>query len=271
MFQKKQLKKLLTFLIKNIGEKKLIITEQELEIFSRQLILKDFNEKNFDLIRQQHVIIIGVGGIGCPIALYLVATGIKHITLIDNDIIQLSNLNRQILFNKNDLGKKKVDVAKEKLDAINPKNNINTISTMISKKNISQYISNASLVIDTTDNWNSMVIINEYCVKNSIPLLSCSVIGYDGQIILFKNKKGRHLCLNCIYSNQNEPNLPRCDTVGVLGTAAGLTGLNATQLTINFFTNNHENIEKLIMINSKLMKVDYIKIKKNDNCIYHKY
>ena len=151
------------------------------------------------------------------------------------------------------------------------KPNINIISTMLSEKNIFQHLSNASLVIDTTDNWRSMVLINEYCVKNSIPLLSCSVIGYDGQIILFKNKKRRHLCLNCIYLNQNEPNLPRCDTIGVLGTAAGLTGLNAAQLTINFFTNNHENIEKLIMINSKSMKIDHIKIKENNNCIYKKY
>ena len=247
------------------------ITEQELQIFSRQLILKDFSEKNFEFIQQQHVTIIGVGGIGCPIALYLVATGIKHITLIDNDIIQLSNLNRQILFSENDIGKKKVDVAKEKLNAINPKNNINIISTMLSEENIFKHLLGVSLVIDATDNWKSMVLINEYCVKNSIPLLSCSVIGYDGQIILFKNKKRRHLCLNCIYLNQNEPNLPRCDTVGVLGTAAGLTGLNAAQLTINFFTNNHENVEKLIMINSKSMKIDYIKIKENNNCIYKKY
>ena len=248
-----------------------MITEQELKIFSRQLILKDFNEKKFEFIQQQHVVIIGIGGIGCPAALYLITTGFKHLTLIDNDIIQLSNLNRQILFNENDLGKKKVDVAKAKLKAINPKSNINTISTMLSKKNISQYISNASLVIDTTDNWNSMVIINEYCVKNSIPLLSCSIIGYDGQIILFKNKKREHLCLNCIYPNQNEPNLPRCDKVGVLGTTAGLTGLNAAQLTFNFFINNHKNVEKIIMINSKLMKIDYIRIKGNNNCIYKKY
>ena len=74
------------------------ITEQELQIFSRQLILRDFSEESFEFIQQQHVAIIGVGGIGCPTALYLVVTGIKHITLIDNDIIQLSNLNRQILF-----------------------------------------------------------------------------------------------------------------------------------------------------------------------------
>ena len=245
-----------------------MITEQELKIFSRQLILKDFNEKNFEFIQQQHVVIVGIGGIGCPVAQYLVATGIKNLTLIDNDIIQLSNLNRQILFSTHDLGKKKVDVAKEKLSAINPKNNIKSVPTMLSQKNAHKHLSNASLIIDTTDNWKSMILINEYCVKNSIPLLSCSVIGYDGQVILFKNKKKRHLCLNCIYPNQKEPNLPRCDTVGVLGTAAGLIGLISAQLTINFFTNHYDNIEKLILINSKLIKIDYIKIKNNDSCIY---
>ena len=92
---------------------------------------------------------------------------------------------------------------------------------MLSEENIFKHLSGVSLVIDATDNWKSMVLINEYCVKNSIPLLSCSVIGYDGQIILFKNKKRQHLCLNCIYLNQNEPNLPRCDTVGVLALLRG--------------------------------------------------
>ena len=244
-----------------------MITEKEMKIFSRQLILSDFSEENFEFIQQQHVIIVGIGGIGCPVAQYLVSTGVKNLTLIDNDIIQLSNLNRQILFNENDLGEKKVEVAKKKLCFINSKNNIHAISKIISKNNISQILSNASLVIDTTDNWKSMILINDYCVKNSIPLLSSSVIGYDGQVILFRNNKKNHLCLNCIYPNQNEPNLPRCDTVGVLGIAAGLTGLIAAQLTINFFTKNHENVEKIIMINSKLMKIDYIKIKKNDSCI----
>ena len=180
---------------------KLNISEQELQIFSRQLILKDFSEKNFEFIQKQNVIIIGMGGIGCPVAQYLISTGIKNLTLVDNDTVQLSNLNRQILFNKNDLGKKKVEVAREKLIAINTRNNIKTISKIISEKNISQYLSNASLVIDTTDNWQSMILVNKYCVKNSIPLLSCSVIGYDGQVILFKNQKKDHLCLNCIYLN----------------------------------------------------------------------
>ena len=91
------------------------ISKKELELFSRQLILEEFNEKNFNFIQKQHVIIIGIGGIGCPIAQYLIATGIKNLTLIDDDVVQISNLNRQILFNEKDLGAKMVKVAKEKL------------------------------------------------------------------------------------------------------------------------------------------------------------
>ena len=104
-----------------------------------------------------------------------------------------------------------------------------------------------------------MNIINEFCVNQSIPLISTSVIGFDGQVILFKNTKKNHLCLNCIYPNKEEPNLPRCDSVGVIGTAAGITGLIAAQTTINFFTKNYiEN--KLIMISSKSMKISHIKV-----------
>ena len=112
-----------------------------------------------------------------------------------------------------------------------------------------------------------MNIINKFCVKQSIPLVSASVIGFDGQVILFKNSKKNHLCLNCIYPNIDEPNLPRCDSVGVLGIAAGLTGLITAQTTINFFTNDNSIDNKLIMISSKSMKITHIKVKNNSSCI----
>ena len=243
------------------------ISEQEFQIFARQLILKEFDEKTFNFIQKQHVVIIGMGGIGCPTAQYLLSTGIKNLTLIDNDIIQLTNLNRQILYSINNLGEKKVDVASKILKGINPKCKIKTIAKKIDGTNIKKYLSNPSIVIDTTDNWYSMNIINKFCVKQSIPLIGASVIGFDGQIILFKNTKKNHLCLNCIYPNINEPNLPRCDTVGVLGIAAGLTGLIAAQITINFFTKNNAVDNKLIIINSKSMKITHIKVKNNSSCI----
>ena len=105
-----------------------------------------------------------------------------------------------------------------------------------------------------------MSIINKFCVKNSIPLISASVIGFDGQVIFFKNHKFSHLCLNCIYPIINEPDLPRCETVGVIGTAAGFTGLIAAQSVINFLIDKKNTKEKLLMINAKTMKINHIEL-----------
>ena len=240
--------------------------DQQLEIFSRQLMLKDFNEKNFKKIQSKHIIIIGLGGIGCPLAQYLVSSGIRKITMIDHDKVSLSNLNRQILFSTNDLGRLKTKVAYERLKNINPKSKIEIIAKKITKKNINNILNKNTIVVDTTDNWKAMNIINNFCVKNFIPLLSTSVVGYDGQIILLKNNKKHHLCLNCIFPSKNEPELARCETVGVLGIAAGLVGIISAQMIINYIINFNDLNEKLLLINSKSMKIEEIKVKKNKFC-----
>ena len=165
------------------------ISDKDLQIFSRQLILKEFDEKKFFSLKTKKITIIGMGGIGCPLAQYLVRTGIINLTIIDYDNVNLSNLNRQILYDLKDVGEKKVNVAKKKLDFFNNNLKIITIPFKVNNKNISNYLSSSSLVIDATDNWKTMSLINRYCVQNSIPLLSCSVIGFDGQITLFQNSR----------------------------------------------------------------------------------
>tara|TARA_Y100000996_G_scaffold375715_1_gene326652 strand:- start:858 stop:1604 length:747 start_codon:yes stop_codon:yes gene_type:complete len=240
--------------------------DKQLEIFSRQLMLKDFNEKNFKKIQSKHIVIIGLGGIGCPLAQYLVSSGIRKITMIDHDKVSLSNLNRQILFSTNDLGRLKTKVAYERLKNINPKSKIEIISKKITKNNINNMLNKNTIIVDATDNWKTMNIINNFCVKNFIPLLSTSVVGYDGQIILLKNNKKHHLCLNCIFPSKNEPELARCETVGVLGIAAGLVGIISAQMIINYIINYNSLNEKLLLINSKSMKIEEIKVKKNKFC-----
>ena len=137
------------------------VSEQELEIFSRHLILKEFNERAFKKLQKQNIVLIGLGGIGCPAAQYLVSSGIKNLKLIDGDIIQKTNLNRQILFSINDVRKSKVEIAKKKLQGINPECKINAISCYIESQNINKYLKNSSLIIDATDNWESMILINK--------------------------------------------------------------------------------------------------------------
>ena len=243
------------------------ISEQELQIFSRHLILKEFNEKSFNFLQKQKITIIGLGGIGCPAAQYLVSAGIKKIKLIDGDIIQKTNLNRQILYSIKDIGKSKVEIAKKKLNDINPECNINIISSHLELKNINKFLKNSSLIIDATDNWKSMILINKYCVNKSIPLISSSVVGFDSQVTLFNNLPKKHLCLQCVFPNKKEPDLARCDSVGVIGTAAGITGLIVAQKTLNFFLEKRLDNYMTIM-NIKSLKIDNLKIKKNAKCQY---
>jgi len=241
------------------------INPEELEIFSRQLILKEFDEKSFLQLQDKNVSIIGLGGIGCPLSQYLISCGVKKLNLFDDDVIKKHNLNRQTLYNLKDLGKKKASTAKKKLLQINPNAKINTYNKKITDKNIN-LLKNSSIIIDASDNWQTMKLTNIYSQGNNIPLLSASATGFDIQIILFENNKNKHLCLECIFPNKNEPDLARCDTVGILGTAAGLAGILSAQKTINFFMNFKKNLDLLTLINCKTLSVDHIKVSNNTYC-----
>tara|TARA_Y100001970_G_C14259829_1_gene879223 strand:- start:18842 stop:19594 length:753 start_codon:yes stop_codon:yes gene_type:complete len=244
----------------------LSISDREYKIFARQIILKEFSEIKFNSFRNNKIAIVGMGGIGCPISQYLISSGIRNIKIIDDDIIKLSNLNRQTLYDVKNINKKKVEIAKLRLNKINPDSNILAIDKKINSKNINNHLFDSNLIIDCTDNLKTMSLINNYAVKKHIPLLSCSVVGFDGQVILFKNHKNKHICLKCLYPSEKEPMISRCDQVGVLGSVAGLTALVATQLAINFLLKNKENLDKLILVSSKNLTLQKISIETNKNC-----
>jgi len=245
-------------------------TDYEYEIFSRQFILKVFSEQNVEKLEKSKISIIGIGGIGCPLATYLVSSGLKYIQLIDGDIIEKSNLNRQILFTSDDIGQKKVTIAKKKLLKINPNCQIKIIDENLNKSNINN-LCNSSIIIDTSDSWETMKIVNEYCVKESIPLVSSSVVGFDVEVALFENKKNHHLCLNCLFPNKNDIDLPRCDTVGVSGIAAGMAGLLAAQKTINFLINLNQKSNILSLLNVLKEDLQNINLKNNSKCYLNKF
>ncbi len=241
-------------------------SEKEYEIFSRLFILKDFTPQNIKKLSKIKVGIIGVGGIGCPLSLYLVNTGIKDLVLVDGDKIEKSNLNRQILFNINDVGQKKVKVAKKKLQLINSDCKINIIDSDINSENISD-LSSCSIIVDATDNWNTSKLLNKYCVKNFIDFLYSSTIGHDVQVILFENKiDNDHICLNCIFPNKNDVELPRCETVGISGISSGLAGLISAQKIINFSLNLRNETNILTISNGKQLIIENIVVKSKHEC-----
>jgi len=248
----------------------MIYSDYEYEIFSRQFILNVFSDKNIEKLAKSKVSIIGVGGIGCPLATYLISSGIKYIQLFDGDIVQKSNLNRQILFTSEDIGQKKVIIAKKKLSKINPNCKIKILDEKLKKSNKTS-LSNSSIIIDTSDSWKTMKMVNEYCVKESIPLISSSAVGFDVQVALFENKINHHLCLNCLFPNKNDVDLPRCEIVGISGIASGMAGLITAQKTINFLINLNQECNILSLLNVLKGYYQKINLKNNSRCYLNKF
>jgi molybdopterin/thiamine biosynthesis adenylyltransferase len=239
-------------------------SDLEYEIFSRQFILKDFNEENIKKINNTKITIIGLGGIGCPLTQYLVSSGFKNLTFFDGDKVEKSNLGRQILYGLDDLDKYKTLVAKEKLLKTNPNCNILAFNKFLTNENINQLLK-SDIVIDTNDDWRTTKLINKFCLQNSIKYIFSSAINSDIQICLFKNDNS-HVCLNCLFPNNEDVDLARCETVGISSVCAGIAGLITTQKTINTILNikNENNI--LTLINTTDFSVNNINVKNNVNC-----
>ena len=241
-------------------------SENEYEIFSRLFILDEFSEKNLKILSKIKIGIVGVGGIGCPLSQYLVNSGIKDLLLADGDIVEKSNLNRQILFNLEDIGGKKVDVARDRLKLINNECKINIINKNIDSFNLN-YLKECSIIVDATDHWHTSKLLNKYCLENSINFLYSSALKHDLQIILFDNSnRNNHLCLNCIFPNKDDVDLPRCSSVGISGISAGLAGLVAAQKIINFTLNLKDETNIMTICDGKKLNIDNIVIKRKHDC-----
>ena len=244
------------------------ISDKEISYFARQLILKDFGEKKQKILFKSHITFIGIGGINCPALVYLLAIGIRNITLIDYDKVDVTNLNRQIIYSYNDVGKDKIICATNFIKKNYPEIKIISHNEKINKKNIFKLIKKTHLVIDGTDNWKTMLLINDYCVKNYIPLLSASANGFDGNFSLFSNFKSKHLCLRCVFPYSKTLDIPRCETSGILGTSAGIIGLLSAQKIVNFLTSNDKKSIKTTMTYFDGQKINLkdIKINPNSKC-----
>ena len=241
----------------------------EYELFARQFILKEFSEEILAKLNNKKVTIVGLGGIGCPLSQYLISSGLKNLSIFDGDNIEKSNLNRQILYSVNDIGKNKAEVSKYKLLQTNPNSNIEAHSVNIDEDNIN-LLNNSSIIVDTTDNWHTSKFINKYCVKKSINLIFSSAVSHDIQVCFFPNNNNEHICLNCLFPNKDDVELPRCETVGISATAAGIAGLITAQKTINSLLNfnNEDNI--LTLFNVMKAKMQKIKVKNNQDCLLNK-
>ena len=245
--------------------KKASIKSEDYQKYYRQLILKKIGIPGQKKIFNAKVLVIGAGGLGCPLILYLAYSGIGNLGIVDNDKIELSNLSRQVLFTKKDIGKYKVLVSKKAVERINKKINVKTFNQKVDKKNIRKIAKNYEIICDGTDNFKSRFLINDYCIKNKKILISSAINKFDGQLFYFDFKK-KSPCFRCFMPEVPDEN-QNCETNGIMTTLAGIAGSLQANETIKSILNIKNNLNGNIMIfnalNSNFRKV---KLLKNPSC-----
>ena len=239
---------------------------RDYERFEKQIILKKIGLAGQKKIKNAKVLIIGMGGLGCPLLTYLASSGVCNIGIVDYDKVELSNLNRQILFNTSDVGKFKVNQAKSKINRVYRKIKIKTFKIKISRKNIESIIKNFDIICDGTDNFNTRYLINDFCKKNKKILISAAISKFDGQLFKYNFKK-RGPCLRCFMPEQPSAE-NNCETDGIFAPVAGIIGaLQANEVLKTVLGLKEDLNNNILVFNSLTMSLRKIKISKNLNCL----
>jgi adenylyltransferase/sulfurtransferase len=237
------------------------LSKTQIERFSRQLVLKNVGAKGQEKILSSKILIVGVGGLGCPAAENLVRAGVGNIGLIDNDIVNLSNIHRQSLFNSKDIKKSKVSVATKKLREINPLTKIKTYRSRLSKNNIKNIIKPYDLIIDGSDNFKTKFLINDYCLKLKKKLVTGAISKFDGHIFTFDFKNKKTASLKSFYQENaiSDDNL-NCEFEGVLGTTASIVGSIQANEALKMIMEIGKNLKNQILI-IDLLNLNFRKVK----------
>ena len=239
---------------------------KEFKRFEKQIILKKVGIAGQEKIKKAKVLIIGIGGLGCPLLTYLASSGISNIGIVDHDKVELGNLNRQILFNTSDLGKYKVVQAKSKVIKIYKKIKIKTFKKKISTKNINSILKDYSIICDGTDNFETRYLINDYCKSKKKILISGAISKFDGHLFKFDFKK-KIPCFRCFM-----PDLPirenNCETEGIFSPVAGILGsLQANEVLKTVLNLKDDLNNNFLVFNSLKMTLRRVKINKNPKCL----
>ena len=244
------------------------LNKREIEKFSRQIILKNIGASGQKKILNSKVLIIGMGGLGCPAAEFLVRSGIGTIGIADHDIVSLSNIHRQSLYNEKNLNKSKVNVAKKELNKINLKSKINIFNFKLNEDKLEKIIKNYDYIIDGTDNFESKFLINDLSLKYKKFLVTGAISKFDGHIFSFDFKKKNNSCLRCFYQEESvSEEILNCEYEGILGTVAGIVGTIQANEIIKKILGIGKNLNGLILI-VDLLNLNFrkAKIKKRNKC-----
>jgi adenylyltransferase/sulfurtransferase len=242
------------------------LSNDEIARYSRHLILPEVGMEGQQKLKAAKVLCVGTGGLGSPLAFYLAAAGIGTLGLVDFDVVDSSNLQRQIIHSTKDIGRLKLDSAEEKLQALNPHMKIVKYNTMLLSNNAMEIFKDFDIVADGTDNFPTRYLVNDACVLSGKPNVYGSIFRFEGQASIFATEEGP--CYRCLYPEPPPPGLvPSCAEGGVLGILPGLVGvIQATEVIKLILGQGDPLIGRLLLVDSLGMRFRELKLRKNPDC-----
>jgi molybdopterin/thiamine biosynthesis adenylyltransferase len=237
------------------------LSTSELERYNRQMLISGWGIEGQRKLKASKVVVTGLGGLGCHASLYLAAAGVGKVTLVDKGKFKLSNLNRQVLCGQREIGRFKAEVAKEKLEGLNPEIEVEAIVAEITKNNVYDVIGDTDVVIDGMDNWRTRFVINEYCVTQGTPFIHAGVSALHGQMLTIA--PGKSPCLRCIFPKVP----PEVKRVPVLGATPALLAAFQVMEAVKLVTGIGEPLAgRMLFVNGREMAFETVEIKRRVDC-----
>lgn len=242
------------------------LREDQIERYSRQILLPDIGGEGQEKLLKAKVLIIGAGGLGSPVAFYLASAGIGKIGIVDSDTVELNNLQRQIIHASRDVGRPKVESAKDTLNAINEDVEVVPYKLRLTSKNIMDIIKNYDIIVDGSDNFPTRYLVNDACVLSTKPLSHGGIFRFDGQVITILPRESA--CYRCLFSEPPPPGLvPSCQEAGILGAVAGVIGIIQANEVLKYILGIGSLLTgKLLVFNALDSSFRQVKVPKDTKC-----
>ena len=241
--------------------------DDQLLRYSRHILLDEWGVEGQERVSQSHALIVGAGGLGSPTALYLASAGVGHITLIDHDVVDVSNLQRQIAHTQDRVGQHKVESLKKAMTQINPEVQVECIAQRADFVLLNQHVAMADVVLDCTDNFETRHAINLACVQHIKPLVSGSALRMDGQVAVYDIRQNHAPCYACVFPPTQQFEETRCATMGVLAPLVGIIGsLQATEALKILSGMGASTVGQLILFNAKFMEWQTLQTHRHAHC-----
>ena len=243
------------------------MNDDQLLRYSRHILLDEVGIEGQQHLVDSHVLVVGAGGLGSPVALYLAASGVGHITLADHDVVDLTNLQRQIAHTTSRVGQPKVESAAQAMLALNPEVRVTALATKLDAAQLDGLVPTVQVVVDCCDNFETRQAVNAACVKHKVPLVSGAAIRMDGQLAVYDARDEQSPCYACIFPPEHTPEEVRCATMGVLAPLVGVIGTLQAMETVKLIAGIGSRLTgHLQMLDGRDMAWNEIRLQRHPNC-----